>query len=83
MPNAGLMDADALGHEKALLVRARLHIREGKRRLRRREISAGTVTLYDALIAAMDLYIASPERRHKLNIGNDDNMKDDKVFKMY
>lgn len=79
MPHAGLMDADALGPEKAPLMRARLHIRAGKRRLRQGKISAGLVTLYDALSAAMDWYIASPERRDKLNIGKDENVKDDKV----
>lgn len=79
MPHAGLMNADALGPEKAPLMRARLHIRAGKRRLRQGKISAGLVTLYDALSAAMEWYTASPERRDKLSIGRDDDMKDDKV----
>lgn len=79
MPHAGLMDADALGPEKAPLMRARLHIRGGKRRLRQGKISAGIVTLHDALSAAMDWYLASPDRRDKLKIGRDDDMKDDKV----
>lgn len=34
MPHFGLMDADALGPIEAPLMRARLHIRGGRRRLR-------------------------------------------------
>ena len=59
--------------------RARLHIRGGKRRLRQGKISAGIVTLYDALLAAMKWYVASPERRSRLDIGRDDDMTDDKT----
>jgi len=63
MPHFGLMDAAALGPERADLQRARLHLRGGKRRLRQGKISAGIVTLYDALTSAMDWFCASPERR--------------------
>lgn len=49
------MDADVLGHEKTLFVRARLYIREGKRRLRQGKISAGIVTLYDDLMRSYGL----------------------------
>jgi len=79
MPHAGLMDSDALGPEAAALQRARLHIRGGKRRLRQGKISSGLLTLYDALNAAMEWYIASPERRSNLQITEDDDMKDDKT----
>ena len=80
MPHAGLMNERALGTVKGSLMRAKLHIRGGKRRLRQGKISVGIVTLYDALLAAMDWYIASPERRNALNIKKDDNMKDDKII---
>ncbi|MBI4684143.1 MAG: hypothetical protein HY755_02975 [Nitrospirae bacterium] len=81
MPHAGLMDADALGPEKAPLMRAKLHIRGGRRRLRQGKISAGIVTLYDALNAAMEWYIISPERKSELKIRNNDDMrKDSDVF---
>jgi len=80
MPHAGLMDEGALGSEAGLLQRARLHIRGGKRRLRQGKIAAGLVTLYDALIAAMEWYFTSSERRNRLVIRNDDNLKDDKVL---
>ena len=79
MPHAGLMDEDALGPEAGPLMRAKLHIRAGKRRLRQGKISAGIVTLYDALLAAMQWYIASPERRNGLQIRAGDDMRDDKT----
>jgi len=80
MPHAGLMNEGALGPEGGLLQRARLHIRGGKRRLRQGRVPAGLVTLYDALIAAMEWYFASPERRNRLVIRNDDDLRDDKVL---
>lgn len=83
MPHAGLMDETVLGPEAGLLQRARLHIRGGKRRLFQGKISAGIVTLYDALNTAMQWYIASPERRSRLKISGKDDMNDDKtVFAM-
>lgn len=79
MPHAGLMDPDRLGREQAALQRARLHIRGGKRRLRQGKISAGIVTLYDALSAAMEWYIASAERRARLKITPGDNINNDRT----
>ncbi|HUJ19046.1 MAG TPA: hypothetical protein VL197_13775 [Nitrospirota bacterium] len=59
MPHAGLMEEQRLGPVEGPLQRARLHIRGGKRRLRQGKISAGIVTLYDAVSAAMDFYAAT------------------------
>jgi len=72
------MDTDALGPERAPFQRARLHIRAGRRRLRQGKISAGIITLYDALVSAMEWYVASPERMSKLKIRKGDNLKDEK-----
>ena len=80
MPHAGLMNEGALGPEAGLLQRARLHIRGGKRRLRQGKVAAALVTLYDAVIAAMEWYCASPERKNRLVIRDDDNLRDDKVL---
>jgi len=60
-------------------MRARLHIRGGRRRLRQGKISAGILTLYDALSAAMEWYIASPERRNKLQVREGENLNDDRT----
>lgn len=66
MPHAGLMDAEALGPERAALQRARLHLRGGRRRLRQGRVSAGVVALYDALTSAMEWFCASRERRSRV-----------------
>lgn len=83
MPHFGLMDEAALGPVEGPLMRAKLHIRGGKRRLRQGKISYGIITLYDALVSAMQWYVASPERIKNLGIDEDDNMNDDKtIFNM-
>lgn len=74
------MDADALGPEMAAFQRARLHIRGGKRRLRQGKIPAGIVTLYDALSAAMEWYISSPERNKELEIREGEDLNDEKTL---
>jgi hypothetical protein len=79
MPHAGLMDEKTMGPVEGPLQRARLHIRGGKRRLRQGKISAGIVTLYDALEAAMRSYIDDLEKKSKLNIEEGENLNDDKM----
>ena len=79
MPHAGLMDEESLGPVEGPLQRARLHIRGGRRRLRQGKISAGIVTLYDALLAAMQAYAASQERT-RLNIRAGEDINNDKVL---
>ncbi len=73
------MDPDALGAEAAALQRARLHIRGGRRRLRQGKISAGLGTLYDALLSALEWYVASPDRRENLPIQGENNLGDDRT----
>ena len=80
MPHFGLMDEEALGPVKGPLQRARLHIRGGKRRLRQGKISAGIVTLYDALEGAMRSYIAEPGRLAKLAVGKGEDLNNDKTL---
>jgi hypothetical protein len=72
------MDTDALGPVEAPLQRARLHIRGGKRRLRQGKISAGIVTLYDALVSAILWYVAVPERKNRLIIRDEDDLTSEK-----
>ena len=80
MPHAGLMVEREMGDEEGPLLRAKLHIRSGRRRLRQGKIAAGIFTIYDALIGAMEWYFASPERRAGLIIREKDNLKDEKVL---
>lgn len=77
MPHAGLMDEAALGPVEGPRQRARLHIRGGKRRLLQGKISAGIVTLYDALEAAMRSHVDDPEKKANLNIKKGENLNDD------
>jgi hypothetical protein len=80
MPHFGLMNESTLGPVNGPLQRARLHIRGGKRRLRQGKISAGIVTLYDALEGAMRAYIGEPGRLAKLAIGKGEDLNDDKAL---
>jgi len=79
MPHASLMDERALGPEEGPLLRARLHMRGGKRRLVQGKIAAGIVTLYDALSAALEWYIASPDRRKNLVTEELVNLNNDRI----
>lgn len=80
MPHAGLMDEDALGPVFGPLQRARLHIRGGMRRLRQGKTSAGIVTLFDALHAAVQWYIASHKNDHDFcrSVLPSDDLTDDR-----
>ena len=62
------MDADALGRKNAALQRARLHVRGGRRRLRQGKISAGLVTLYDALDHALEWYAMAPGKLEEIGL---------------
>ena len=67
MPHFGLMSTEeSFRTPDGALLRARLHIRGGRRRLREGKISAGIVTLYDALIFALRWYLMVPEHRKDL-----------------
>lgn len=79
MPHFGLMNEDVLGPVEGPLMRAKLHIRCGRRRLREEKISAGIVTLYDAMVSAMKWYIAQDEKRKLLRITERDDMTDDRT----
>ena len=81
MPHAGLMDEQKLGPREGPFLRARLHIRGGRRRLREGKIAAGIVTLYDALLAAMDSYVASLNVRGTgLDTRGSEDIRNEKVL---
>ncbi len=80
MPHFGLMDERVLGLVKGPLQRARLHIRGGKRRLREGKLAAGIVTLYDALLAAMDSYASSDAGKLILKDGRQDELGNEKAL---
>jgi hypothetical protein len=80
MPHFGLMDEKKLGPVEGPFLRARLHIRSGKRRLRQGKIAAGIVTLYDALEGGMSAYIANPAHRPHLVINDEDNLNHERTL---
>ncbi len=81
MPHFGLMNTeDSFKTAEGALLRAKLHIRAGKRRLRQGKISAGILTLYDAFCFAMDWYAFPPERRKKLDIREGEDLKKEKTL---
>jgi len=77
MPHFRQIDYNSISPDEALLMRAKLHIRGGKRRLREGKISLGIVTLYDALNSAIQWYVASSEHKRLLRIKDSDNVNDD------
>jgi hypothetical protein len=79
VPHFGLIDEKALGPVIGPLMRARLHIRGAKRRLVKGKISIGLITLYDALISAMQSYFAS-DLGSKLKTKEGDDLRDDKTL---
>ena len=79
MPHFGLMDEDALGPVEGTLMRAKLHMRCGRRRLHQSKISMGIITLYDAINSAMQWYIAAPEHMKNINIKEGEDTRDDRT----
>jgi len=81
MPHFGLMSTeDSFKKPEGALLRARLHIRGGKRRLAQGKISTGIVTLYDALIFGLRWYLMAPEHREELRINDALDLTDEKAM---
>jgi hypothetical protein len=72
------MNERAMGPVEGPLLRARLHVRGGKRRLRQGKWSAGIAALYDALSAAMEWFVAASERRQKIIVRPGDDLNSDR-----
>lgn len=60
MPHFGHMDESKMTDYEADLLRARLHLRSGKRRLLEGKLRSGVATVYDALYSAMRAYTVAP-----------------------
>lgn len=81
MPHSGLMNTkESFDSAEGALLRARLHIRGGRRRLMQGKVAAGIVTLYDALIFALRFYLMIPEHRTKQKIGESLDLTDEKAM---
>ncbi|MEN8258058.1 MAG: hypothetical protein ABFS09_09395 [Thermodesulfobacteriota bacterium] len=64
MPHFGLMDENKMQADEAALMRAKLHFRCGKRRVREGKLADGISTLYDALLSSMRWYALKNEAIH-------------------
>jgi hypothetical protein len=78
MPHFGLMDEASLGPVESLLMRSRLHIRCGRRRLREGKVSLGIVTLEDAVSSGMQWYLARRKAEGGPGIQEREGMHDDR-----
>ena len=68
MPHFGLMDSDKMEPDQAALLRAKLHVRGGKRRISQGKIVSGICALHDALCSAIYRYFLSPHFKESLNL---------------
>ena len=81
MPHFGLMSTEeSFKTPEGALLRARLHLRGGRRRLGQGKVAAGIVTLYDALIVGLRWYLTEPEHRTELEIGESLDLTDEKAM---
>ncbi len=76
MPHYGLMGSTQISEEEASLMRARLHLHGGKRRLEEGLSTAGIAALYDALLFGMRYYIAQPEHCKTIDLTNNEDLWD-------
>ncbi|MHA2032771.1 MAG: hypothetical protein ACW99Q_25655 [Candidatus Kariarchaeaceae archaeon] len=72
MPHFRLMDADKMNPADALLLRAKLHVRGGRRRVSQNKIPAAIASLHDAFLSAMQRFFVSSELKELLQIPESD-----------
>ncbi|MDP2156807.1 MAG: hypothetical protein Q8K68_03755 [Nitrospirota bacterium] len=81
MPHFGLMSTkESFDNTEGALLRARLHLRGGRRRLVQGKVAAGIVTLYDALIFGLRFYFMIPEHRSQLDPDEYLDLTDEKAM---
>lgn len=79
MPHFGLMDASKMNDADAALLRARLHLRGGRRRIRQGNNAAALAALYDALIHAIRWYLLVPSHQKHFGIQSIDQVRDERA----
>ncbi|WP_457574146.1 hypothetical protein [Desulfolithobacter sp.] len=79
MPHFGLMDEGEMIPKEAALLRARLHLRCGRRRLFEGKLPEAVATLYDALLAGMRWYALTDEEVHRQIHARGDILLEDDV----
>ncbi|MFW9820366.1 MAG: hypothetical protein ACFFE5_12215 [Candidatus Thorarchaeota archaeon] len=79
MPHFGLVD-EKLPEIEQYLLRARLHIRSGKKRIEKGETSAGVAALYDAFIFSLYWYFLSDEMLKPFLFNGDGTYNDEELL---
>ncbi|MFX0040925.1 MAG: hypothetical protein ACFFCY_13685 [Promethearchaeota archaeon] len=79
MPHFGLID-EKLPEMEQCLLRARLHIRGGKKRIKKGEFSAGVAALYDAFIFSLYWYFLSDDMLKPLLFNGDGTYNDEEIL---
>jgi hypothetical protein len=72
MPHFGLMNPDEMKPADAAIMRAKLHVRGGMRRISQGKIEAGIAALHDAIISAMQHIFFTNQVKESLDITNYD-----------
>ena len=72
MPHFGLMDESKMSEEDAALMRAKLHIRGGRRRMRQEKYAAGIAALYDAFGSGMKWYLLTHQNDDRISVTDTD-----------
>jgi hypothetical protein len=72
MPHFGLMNPDEMKPAEAAIMRAKLHVRGGMRRISQGKIEAGIAALHDAIISAMQHYFFSTQLKEPFKITDTD-----------
>lgn len=78
MPHFGLLDESSMDEADEALMRARLHIRGGRRRLAQGKGAAGVSALYDALLAGIRWFILSHRETVPFSLVKMEDMDDEK-----
>lgn len=81
MPHSGLMSTrESFESAEGALLRARLHLRGARRRLKQGKVAAGITTLYDALIFGLRFYFMIPEHRSRIDPGEELDLIEERVM---
>ncbi|MFX0050792.1 MAG: hypothetical protein ACFE8U_05800 [Candidatus Hermodarchaeota archaeon] len=67
MPHFGLMNPDEMKSAETAIMRAKLHVRGGMRRISQGKIEAGIAALHDAIISAMQYLFFSNQIEESLD----------------
>ena len=79
MPHFGLMDEHTMPREQAALLRAKLHIRCGMRRMREGKTAAGLTTIYDAVLSGMRWRILTTPLKERLGSDVAERLENERV----